>query len=551
MTITRLRLLRAAVCGLFVLVLAACGGGGGSGDSDNDTAAGRSGTVGILLTDMPADPSLFASINASIESVLLLGDDDNGKVTIYSGPTKTVDLLRLRNESIPFSYKDNVPAGRYCKIRLILSDLELVLADNTPADPDDNETYHPKLPGNGKLDIVVKGCFEVGGGLVHTLQVDIDAGRSIHIVKNAKGYNFRPVILAEVLEKDFDPRLVRLHGRIVEVDDLERKLVICDAIPTQQMTSKGCVEVLMGDDSAFFDNQSYGGAPRSLDELFGVDKIGEQVTVVGWPHYWVPPYVDVKVPPGHYPRAGACRLWRIGVPPGLQARPIDCDDVPDILPPKTIVVTHEGPQKDPRHPLMVVDGLAVELGDFLRVEGEVATDADMTGFSMTVSEGGPIIADPSLAVMLQDGWPGVNGTRIVSKQGDLLDWNSIVQPLPVQVDGVLNLIAGSDPLLKAALVILDTVVPGAEQVTGKVLSIGIDTLVVDPDADTVCGVATDALSVGLADDLKILTVTITDSGSNIVPGGIIAVDQQVGINGACTPAGYVTDDLVIIEDLRT
>ena len=119
--------------------------------------------------DKPADPSLFESINASIEKAVLIGDDDN-KVVLYSGPTKTVDLLRLKNESIPFTFKDDVPVGEYCKIRLILSDLELVLADDTPADSTDNETYHPKLPGNGKLDMVAR--WEPAPGVSRTRYSD-------------------------------------------------------------------------------------------------------------------------------------------------------------------------------------------------------------------------------------------------------------------------------------------------------------------------------------------------------------------------------------------
>jgi hypothetical protein len=542
-------LARLTLGGVVVLALGSCGGGG---DSSNDATSTvqRSGTVGILLTDMPADPAMFASINASIESVQLLGADDSGRITIFSGPTRVFDLLRLRNEAVPISYKDGIPAGKYCKIRLTLSDLQLVLADDTPTDPDDNPTFHPHLPGNGKLDLVVKDCFEIGGGEVLTIQVDIDAGNSIHIVANGKGYNFRPVIFAEVLRRDFKARLVRLEGEIARVDPLQKRLLLCEALPTHHMDSKGCAEVNLGDDSAFFDNQIQGGTPRPLDELLSDDKLGERVTVVGWPRYRVAPYADIDVPEGHYPPPGECRLWQIGAEPGLQAPAVDCTDLPEELPANTVVVTHEGPRKNLYHPLMAIDALVVELGDFLRVEGEVATDADPAGFEMTVTRGGPIIADPALGVMLQPGWPGVNGTRIVSKKGVLLAPADIVVPLPVQVDGVLELIAGSDPLLKAALVIVDSVEPGAEQVTGEVLSLGADFLVLDPDADQVCGIATGMLVVNLDAGLEILTVTITDSGSHIQPGGTLAAGQEVGMNGACGAGGYATDNVVIVEDLR-
>ena len=98
-------------------VLASCGGGSGGSD---DEARGK-GTVGILLTDMPADPALFESINASIKKVELMGSDDDERVVLYSGPVRTFDLPRLRNESIPLTFRDEVPAGDYCKIRLTLT----------------------------------------------------------------------------------------------------------------------------------------------------------------------------------------------------------------------------------------------------------------------------------------------------------------------------------------------------------------------------------------------------------------------------------------------
>ena len=544
--------MRWIIGGILSLLLISCGGGSGGGsDSTAIAPAGsRTGTVGILLTDKPADPDMFAKINASIERVELLGSGANGKVVVFSGPTRTFDLLRLRNESIPFSFNDEIPAGSYCKIRLILSDLELVLADDTPNDPTDNETFHPHLPGNGKLDLLVQGCFDVVGGKVLTIQVDIDAGNSLHIVENKKGFNFRPVILVDVLEAGFEAKLVRLEGVIEAVDPLQRRLLLCEAIPTRLMQSKGCVDVGLGPDAAFFDNQVHNGDPRALDELLSEDKVGERVTVVGLPDFKVPPYAETRVPEGEYPQPGECRIWEIGVEASLQAAPIDCLDVPKILPPGTVLVTAEGPQKNLYRPLMVLDGLAVELGDFLQVEGEVAVDADIDGFEMFVTSGGPVIVDPTLAVRLQPGAPGINGTRILSKRGDVLQASDIDAPLAVQVDGVAQPVTAADPWLKAALVVLDTDSAGTEQVTGSVLSVGPDSLILDPDADTVCGAPAVQLTVTLAGSPEILTVTITGSGSEIAPGGVIAMGQQVGMNGSCTAGGYVTDNIVIVNDLR-
>lgn len=527
-------------------MLSSCSGG--SGDDNTASTSGGTGNVGILLTDKPADPSLFVAINASIESVELLGSDDGSRITLYSGNTKTFDLLRLRHEAIPFTFQDGVPTGHYCKIRLKLSDLELVLTDQTPDDLTDNETFHPKLPGNGKLDLVARDCFDVGAGEIVTLQLDIDAGNSIHVVQNAKGFNFRPVVFVDVLSQSFESKLVRLSGEITEINKTSNTILLCDAIPTQQMDSMGCVTIHLGDNAAYFDNIDYAGSSRSIDELLSDDKLGKHVTVVGWPQYWVTPYVQFDIPDGQLPPPGECKLWDINLEAGQQQPPGNCEEYSLNRSDVMILVDHNGVVNDPHHSLMSLDALTVELGDFMQVNGEVVTDADPTGFDIKVSSGGPVIISDTLGVMLQESYSGINGTRIVSKTGELLQHTDIISPTPVQIDGALEPIAGSDPLLKAALVILDKDTLGTTQVTGTVLTAGADAITLTPDANVICGMATTELLVNLITKTELLTVTITSSGSEIIPGGTLKVGQTVGMNGYCRLSGYETDNVVIIDD---
>jgi hypothetical protein len=316
------------------------------------------------------------------------------------------------------------------------------------------------------------------------------------------------------------------------------------------MNSLGCVDIHLGDNAAFFDNVEYSGSPRPVTELLADDKLGEQVTVVGWPRYWVKPYIDVEVPEGHYPPLGECKLWNINLEAGQQLPPDDCDELSKNVSDDNILVTHDGVVKNHHHPLMVVDALVVEWGEFLQIAGQIATDADPAGFNMTVSSGGPVITSDALAVLFQQGDPGVNGTRVVSRSGDLLLPTQVVVPLPVQVDGTLELITGSDPLLKAALVIVDRDTLGTEQVTGTILTVGTGTFTLAPDAEIVCGVATSQFVVDLTPDADMLTVTITNSGSEITPGGVLEVGQAVGMNGRCEASGYQTDNVVIVDDQR-
>jgi len=506
-------------------VLASCGGGGGSADSSQVEGKG---TVGILLTDKPADPAMFDAIIASIIKVELMGSEENGRVELYSlkpgDDPKEFDLLSLRNESIPLVFKDKVPAGTYCKIRLILDDLTLFLADDTPETLIGNKTAHPKLPGNGKLDLVVRDCFDVVAGKVLALQLDMDAGKSIHIIEKGncankpdKCFNFRPVVFVDVIDKDFDSKLVRLSGYITEIypevtllePPLIESLLLCKALPSEDMDNEGCVKVHFGEDSAFFDNVNNGGAPTPIYELRNY--IGEDLTVVGWVKSWTGKDNDHDKPAEYYP-------------------------------------------------LLYLEALVAELGEFRQVKGKVddvnanhdPTNPDDPWFSMCLLSDCPENTD-SLDVRFQptlyENMTRINGTRIVSKSGELLKPQDIKIFLPVQVDGTPY--DNTSQLINAALVIVDQSALDMEQVTGVIESLDTNILELElaADADPVCGAVTNPLMVDLINPLKLLTVIVTSSGSEILPGGILRVGQAVGMNGSCEFTGnYQTDNVVIVDD---
>jgi len=540
--------------GFFIVALASCGGGETENDPNlaDGTTSKSKGTVGILLTDKPADSSEFTEINASIEKIELIGDKKSDKsVVLFSGETKTIDLLTLKNEAIPFTFRDDVPIGSYCKIRLILSDLELVLSDDTPDDNSDNETFHPDLPGNGKLDLISRDCFTVEEGKVVTVQLDMDAGNSIHITDNKKGYQFRPVVYVDVLSQHFKSKMVRLEGDITAVNSEDSTLTICGALPQYNSKSSSCVKVLVGENAAFFDNVNHSGAPRSMEELLSDDNVDATVSIVGFPEHLIKTSVSksVKVPPGHYPPKGQCRLWAIGVPPGQQSPPGDCDELKQNVSDTSVLIDYKGKVKTKSIYMMELDALVVELGEFLQVEGQVASNVEQNEFTIDVNPGGSIIFDDALSVGLHEDDADINGTRVVSKSGQLIDISEIAQPRIVSVDGVLDL-SNDATMLNAALIIVDMEVSASQQVTGIVLSVEEDGMTIEPELDVVCGVATDSLEVMFADDLKLLSIVITEDGSEISTGGEIAVDKNVGINGYCKTEGYFTNNVVIVDDQR-
>lgn len=536
-----------------LLTLASCGGGGGGGfavgTQSNTTSSGQggTGTVGLLLTDKPADPDLFLEINVSIESVDLLGGDDN-RYNLYSGPTKTVNLLDLKNESMPFAFDDKVPEGEYCKIRLTLSELELVLADNTPETAADNDREYPRLPGNKKLDLNVRGCFELEDDTMVVLQLDMDAGRSIHVVKNKKGYQFRPVVFVDVLTTEFKPKLVRLEGTMKDYDEESDTFVLCGALPSANLDGNGCAEITLDENSAFFDNIEYSGAPRALDEIFEENNLNTAFTVVGWPQYRSSSIYDIDIPDDLLPGDDECILWDTREDAEDQSAPVDCDSLPDDVNLPYVIVDEDGIEKDD-YPLLVVKALAVEQGDFLQVIGDAQTDADNDGVTIDLAPGSPIVAD-DLAIAFQDGDTGINGTRFVSKAGVLLDYEAVVEDIEIQVDGVLEIPEASDPLLNAALVIVNLESITEDGVTGEVSSVGADSVLVTLDNEEVCGVMLSQFEIDLNDSFVLLTVNIDDNDSAVIPGGEFEVGQQVGINGNCEGTELDVDSVVIINDER-
>ena len=74
-----------------------------------------------------------------------------------------------------------------------------------------------KLPP--KLDLNPQETIHVKPGVLLLLQIDFDAGNSLHIVEKGNGgFNFRPVVIADVLSVRLPGKLVLLEGVVEELD---------------------------------------------------------------------------------------------------------------------------------------------------------------------------------------------------------------------------------------------------------------------------------------------------------------------------------------------
>jgi hypothetical protein len=257
----------------------ACGGGGGGGGGGGQAAS--EGSVAVLLTDGPVDPSEFEHIFVTFTRIVLIGEP--GQVTIFRG-RETIDLRDYEDVGKLVVLGRRVPAGTYEKARLEVDEIELVPTGG-------GASIFPKLPP--KIDLNPRESFRVRAGRLLLMQLDMAANMSILIVETGNGgYRFRPVVFADVLEGPFVGKLVLLSGVVEEIDRQAETFLLCDTHPVSRPFGNGretdydrdendpddrddfCVEVVVSGDTSFFDEA---GDPAQLDDL----REGDDASVLG------------------------------------------------------------------------------------------------------------------------------------------------------------------------------------------------------------------------------------------------------------------------------
>lgn len=236
------------------MMLAACGGG-----SSDPEPLPPTGTVALMLTDLPTDD--LKAINFDVTEATLIGDQ--GQQTIYNGNTR-VNLLDLENYSQPIALGE-VAAGTYTKLRLQIDNFEII--DNA------GMRHTPRAPANGRIDLLEPGGIEVVPGRTLVAHVDMDADKSIHVVRTGNGkYRLRPVVRVKFIQGGLPNELVRIEGRVEDVDTETGTFVLC------AMTNMdACVEVSLADDACVFDEDGIPIEPAT-DATF---EPGEPLVVIG------------------------------------------------------------------------------------------------------------------------------------------------------------------------------------------------------------------------------------------------------------------------------
>jgi Domain of unknown function (DUF4382) len=193
---------------LGMLLLVGCSGGNGTGPTDPTVTTSDSGTVALYLKDGPLED--YDEIFVTITKVALIPAEENGEndddmeaytaadpvVIFESQEGEEVDLLSYRDEPYLFLVDDTIPAGRYAKIRLWISDVQPV-----GTGPCADEEMEIKLP-SGKIDLNPRGGFEVIPGEALAIELDLDLDKSIQMDEagNSGKCVFRPVIFVDIFD---------------------------------------------------------------------------------------------------------------------------------------------------------------------------------------------------------------------------------------------------------------------------------------------------------------------------------------------------------------
>jgi hypothetical protein len=250
-----LKLFKLGCLFFFLTVMISC--------SSSDSGHTATGKVTLLITDGVTDE--FDEVNLTVRSVSFLGEND-GHETIVFDESRVINLLALQNHS-DLMVTAVIAAGTYDKIRLHVTKVELVKEGQTP--------IITKLPANGKVDLNPRGTFEVIPNGNQTIELDVDAEKSIHIVKKGNGdysYNFRPVVFVNII--GVDQKLVLLDGKVVARS--ETGFQLCEVSDEEEVVhhDDACLDVLLTGDTVVQDDLIDIVSPKEVND-------GDFVTVLG------------------------------------------------------------------------------------------------------------------------------------------------------------------------------------------------------------------------------------------------------------------------------
>jgi hypothetical protein len=121
---------------------------------------------------------------------------------------------------------------------------------------DGGDSIFPRLPANGKIDLLDQNGIEILPGRTLLVEIDIDANKSIHIVGagNSGKYNFRPVVKVDFMDGGLPDKLARIEGLVNEVTtDPSNSFLLCHVD-----TPDECIDINTDMSTSFFDDEGLG-----------------------------------------------------------------------------------------------------------------------------------------------------------------------------------------------------------------------------------------------------------------------------------------------------
>jgi len=257
-----------AMLAVLVISLLSCGGGGSSGSSTGEGSG--TGSVAFLLADNPADDYEHIWITITEVSLIPVAHNSSPVVIFRSASGLTLDLLEYRDEDYLLTIKEDVPAGLYAKIRLVIKDIEVEPKDGlTPPCPN----LEIKLP-SGKIDLNPREPFLVSQGGKLSIRLDIDANKSINLHRAGRSGKciFRPVVFVDVKEGMPLGRCPKiLSGTITQLIENEGQT---SGFILRLANDRGSLRVNLSGDTAIFDENGEFTGPEAL-------QTGQEVKVRG------------------------------------------------------------------------------------------------------------------------------------------------------------------------------------------------------------------------------------------------------------------------------
>ena len=221
------------ILSLSVLIFTACGGGGSS------SGGGGTGTLSVGLTD--SSTGKYLAIYVTIDEVQVNKKDsssngNSGWKTVAT-PMKTYNLLKLVNGVTEILGEDELEAGTYQQIRMIIGKTaESENNINGEPHPDanyvvlnDSSYVHLKIPSGYQTGVKLVHTFEVEEGSFVELVLDFEACKSVAETGSGK-YILKPTIKVIETANKYD-----VYGKVTE-DNTDPAIPITGALVSAQIS---------------------------------------------------------------------------------------------------------------------------------------------------------------------------------------------------------------------------------------------------------------------------------------------------------------------------